>query len=197
MYQNGEAADMRTKPIPDEREEDLIIRAQAGSAFSMNELTQRYLPLIRSLANRLMYSGSAPEELIQAGYVGLLSAIKRYDERKKTRLSTYAVPWILGEMKAELRKRYDSSTWASLDADIPHQECTLQELLAGKEENGVDAINLRLAVARLTSEEQMVICLRYYRDKTQSETAVLLRKSQAQVSRIERAALDRLKEYLL
>jgi len=56
----------------------------------------------------------------------------------------------------------------------------------------IQHIDLRLALAKLSTEEQIVICMRYYRDKTQRESAVLLGKSQAQISKMERRALNTL-----
>ncbi len=58
------------------------------------------------------------------------------------------------------------------------------------------ALDLRLALSSLDADARRIILLRYFRDMTQQETARLLGKSQAQVSRIERRALDLLRERL-
>ena len=60
---------------------------------------------------------------------------------------------------------------------------------------GIDEerLALRMALDALPGEERRVILLRYFRDVTQQETARLLGKSQAQVSRIERRALAALR----
>lgn len=189
---------MSNMPILDEQEEkELIIGAKAGNVFALDDLARRYEPLLWSLARRLTFCRFVSEELVQAGYVGLLSAVKKYDSKKQAKLKTYAVPWILGEMRAVLREKYDVYHCTSLDAQINQEECTLHETLIGTEEIGLEAMNLRLEVEKLSSEEQSVIILRYARDRTQKETALLLGKSQSQVSRLERSALDRLKENLL
>lgn len=72
----------------------------------------------------------------------------------------------------------------------------VEELLRSREGIDMEAIDLRMALERLTQEEQRLICLRFFRDKTQQETACLLGKSQTQVCRMERRALDRLREML-
>ena len=50
--------------------------------------------------------------------------------------------------------------------------------------------------AQLTQEEQSVLLLRFYQDKTQKETAQALGRSQAQICRIEQRALDGLRARL-
>ena len=63
---------------------------------------------------------------------------------------------------------------------------------------GVDLnmIDLRVAFDKLGKEAQALLVLRYFRGKTQKETAALLGKSQAQISRMENLTLDQLRELL-
>lgn len=60
----------------------------------------------------------------------------------------------------------------------------------------LENIALREAVKTLTPREQKIIHLRYYRDKTQMEIASEIGISQAQVSRLEKAALEKLRKQL-
>ena len=55
---------------------------------------------------------------------------------------------------------------------------------------------VREAVATLSPREQNIIKLRYFKDKTQMEIASEIGISQAQVSRLEKAALQKLKKQL-
>lgn len=64
------------------------------------------------------------------------------------------------------------------------------------EESWLENIALREAVRTLTPREQKIIALRYYRDKTQMEIAAEIGISQAQVSRLEKAALEKLRRQL-
>ena len=57
----------------------------------------------------------------------------------------------------------------------------------------LEGIDLKTAFVSLKPEEQKIIALRYFRGKTQKETALLLCKSQAQISKAERRILDRLR----
>ena len=64
------------------------------------------------------------------------------------------------------------------------------------DESWLENIALREAVRTLTPREQKIIRLRYYRDKTQMEIASEIGISQAQVSRVEKAALEKLRKQL-
>ena len=52
------------------------------------------------------------------------------------------------------------------------------------------------AISRLNSEEQEIIRLRYFSEKTQTESADILGISQVQVSRKEKRALEKLRVYM-
>ena len=68
-------------------------------------------------------------------------------------------------------------------------------LTAGGEEEGlVERLTLRAALATLPEREQQVLALRYYRGMTQMNVARVLGVSQVQVSRLERRALERLRQ---
>ena len=73
---------------------------------------------------------------------------------------------------------------------------TLESTLsAGNPEEGmVEAIALRGAVGKLPDKERVTILLRYYRGFTQEQTARVLHVSQVQVSRLERRALQKLRQ---
>lgn len=61
-------------------------------------------------------------------------------------------------------------------------------------ENVIDKIAIEQILEKLTNKERYIIKKRYFNDKTQSELAEELGVSQAQISRIEKNALDRMKK---
>ncbi|MBE6978650.1 MAG: SigB/SigF/SigG family RNA polymerase sigma factor [Ruminococcaceae bacterium] len=75
---------------------------------------------------------------------------------------------------------------------------TLENILTDteSEENMVERIALRQAVERLPERERTVIQLRYFHSLTQDRTAKVLSVSQVQVSRIEKKALQKLRELM-
>lgn len=76
--------------------------------------------------------------------------------------------------------------------------CTLENFLTDteSEESLLEKIALRQAIILLPEKESMVIQLRYFHGLTQDRTAKVLNVSQVQVSRIEKKALNHLKELL-
>ena len=69
------------------------------------ELIERYLPLVRSLARRYANRGEQLEDLVQVGSIGLIKAIDRFDVERGVELTTYATPNIIGEIKRHFRDK--------------------------------------------------------------------------------------------
>ena len=65
------------------------------------------------------------------------------------------------------------------------------------EERMVERIALKQALDRLPEREAMVVRLRYYHSLTQERIAKVLQVSQVQVSRIEKKAIERLREMMM
>lgn len=68
------------------------------------EAAEDHLPLVRMLCRRFSPDFREWEELYQQGCVGLMKAVNRFDPAMGVRFSTYAVPLILGEMRALARQ---------------------------------------------------------------------------------------------
>ena len=56
------------------------------------QLIEAHLPLVRALASRFVRDGEQLEDLVQVGSVGLIKAVDRYDPRRGSSLTAYAVP---------------------------------------------------------------------------------------------------------
>jgi RNA polymerase sigma-B factor len=76
-----------------------------GDARARDRLVQLYLPLVEALAHRHERRGAEHDDLVQAGSIGLLNAIERYDPGRGGEFAAFAVPTIAGEMKRHLRDR--------------------------------------------------------------------------------------------
>lgn len=64
-------------------------------------LAEENMGLVYAAAKRFAWADRG--EIIQSGCVGLMEAARRFDESRGVRFSTYAVPYILGEMRAFIR----------------------------------------------------------------------------------------------
>lgn len=68
----------------------------------------RYKDLVASVARKYSRNNSIHEDLVQVGMIGLLAAIKRYDETYGKSFESFAIPTIIGEIKRYLRDK----TWS-------------------------------------------------------------------------------------
>lgn len=80
-----------------------IIKAQNNEEGAMDNLVMKNSGLIWSIVKRFCGRGYDAEELYQIGCMGFIKAIKRFDASFEVKMSTYAVPYILGEIKRFLR----------------------------------------------------------------------------------------------
>lgn len=80
-----------------------ILKAQNGDKDEMARLIEENNGLIWSIVKRFTGRGYELEDLYQIGVMGFIKAIKRFDTTFEVRLSTYAVPYILGEIKRFIR----------------------------------------------------------------------------------------------
>lgn len=71
--------------------------------MSRDEIITSNLGLVHACCKRFVGRGIEYDDLFQAGSLGLVKAVDGFDETKGVRLSTYAVPVILGEIKRLFR----------------------------------------------------------------------------------------------
>ncbi|MFQ5795903.1 MAG: sigma-70 family RNA polymerase sigma factor [Candidatus Bipolaricaulia bacterium] len=67
-------------------------------------IIEQNIGLVKSLAKRFLNSGEPYEDLVQAGYIGLLNAIHNFDPDRGFKFSTYATHLIQGEIRHHIRK---------------------------------------------------------------------------------------------
>lgn len=80
-----------------------IIKAQKSNEQAMEKIITNNSGLIWSIVNRFLGRGYSKEELYQIGCIGLIKAVKRFDVNFEVKISTFAVPYIMGEIKRFLR----------------------------------------------------------------------------------------------
>ena len=82
-------------------------KSDGHDSASRERLIESYLPLVRKMARRFLYTREPYEDLVQVGSIGLIKAIDRFEPTRGVSLAAFAVPNILGEIRRYLR---DAST---------------------------------------------------------------------------------------
>lgn len=80
-----------------------ILKAQKGDKKVLNELVEENYGLVCSIAKRFENRGYDIEDIRQIGAIGLIKAIQKFDFSYNVVLSTFAVTYIIGEIKRFLR----------------------------------------------------------------------------------------------
>lgn len=86
-----------------ENNKENIRLAQAGDKEALERLILNNNGLIWSIVKRFNGRGYEQEDLYQIGCLAFIKAVKRFDANFETQISTYAVPYILGEIKKFIR----------------------------------------------------------------------------------------------
>ncbi|MDD5979991.1 MAG: RNA polymerase sporulation sigma factor SigG [bacterium] len=232
--------------------EELFIKMKNGDKLAREELISGNLKLVLSILKRFNRYEENMDDLFQIGCVGLVKAIDNFDLSQNVKLSTYAVPMILGEVKRYLRDNSSIRVSRSVK-DIAYKVLKLKDELTiknGKEptdeelakelgydikdvvnalealippislsepiyNDGGDTIYLydqvedkksnidleeklaiEKAINKLSDREQFILEQRFFVGKTQMEISEELGISQAQISRLEKNALTRIRKEL-
>lgn len=91
------------KVLSNEEMEELFKKVKEGDKLARDDLINGNLKLVLSIVKRFNQRGENLDDLFQVGCLGLVKAIDNFDLSYNVKLSTYAVPMILGEIKRYLR----------------------------------------------------------------------------------------------
>ena len=201
-------------PLSEKEEAEQIKRLAEGDRAARNLLIERNLRLVAHTVKKYYSSSDEQDDLISIGTVGLIKAVDSYKSGKKVKLGTYASKCIRNEILMYFRSKKKTTGEISIneqiDTDKDGNALTLSDILTseeGGEEQLIEDIcsrsrkeALAKAVATiLDPREREIIRLRYGISSpplTQKMTAEMLGISRSYVSRIEKAAIDKLREDL-
>ena len=82
---------------------EAIKKAQSGDKYELERMIRDNNGLIWSIVKRFNGRGYDLEDLYQIGCMGFIKSIKRFDTNYDVKLSTYAVPYMIGEIKRYIR----------------------------------------------------------------------------------------------
>lgn len=232
---------------------ELFKRYQRGDLKAKEELINGNLKLVLSIVKKFSSKVDNLDDLFQVGVIGLIKAIDNFDLSYNLKLSTYAVPLIIGEVKRSIRDNTSLRVSRSIK-DLAYKIIKLKDELSiknGKEptngeiakllnveeyqiayaldalkdpvsifepiyNDGGDTIYLEdqltdnknisndedtrialyKAIKTIRERERKILLDRYMVGKTQMEIANNLGISQAQVSRIEKNAINHIKKLI-
>ena len=199
------------KPLTAEEERLYLKRYEQGDQEARKVLIERNLRLVAHVAKKYQGSDEDSDDLISIGTIGLIKAVATFDNSKNNRLATYAARCIDNELLMMLRMRKKTSREVSLyepiGMDKEGNEINLLDIIEGENVDVPEIMDLEADTRRLyqilhkvlSEREQEVLRLRYglfgEEEKTQREIAQRLNISRSYVSRIEKTALKKLKEF--
>ncbi|MET9437296.1 RNA polymerase sigma factor SigF [Streptomyces sp. NPDC006551] len=80
----------------------------ADHQYVRNTLIEMNMTLVRYAAGRFKARGDEMEDIVQVGMVGLIKAIDRFDVSRRVEFTSFAIPYIVGEIKRFFR----DTSWA-------------------------------------------------------------------------------------
>ena len=241
------------KVLSNEEMVSLFVRYQNGDITAKEELVSGNLKLVLSILRSFNRSDINLDDLFQVGVIGLIKAIDNFDLSYGLKLSTYAVPLIIGEIKRYIRDNTAMRVSRSIK-DLAYQIIKFKDEYMA--EHGVEAsssviadalgieeykiafaldalkdpasifepiyndggdtiylfdqiadvkdknsdkdmlISLRKALLKIKEREKSILLERFIIGKTQMEIASELGISQAQVSRLEKSAIENVRKLI-
>lgn len=194
-----------------EREEKELLRKMldSGDAAAKNKLIEHNLRLVAHVIKKYYAKGYEQDDLISVGTIGLIKGINTYNPDKNVKLATYASRCIDNEilmyMRSAKKQALDVSMSDPIDADKDGNSLTLIDIIAddmdveAEIESMIDVQKLKAAVDKcLDNRERTIIAYRYglfgMDELPQREIAKRLKISRSYVSRIEKRALQKLRD---
>lgn len=181
-----------------------------GDLQAKHILIERNLRLVAHVAKKYQNPDDDPEDLISIGTIGLIKAVVTFDSDKGNRLAAYASRCIENEILMHLRSRKKTSKEISLyepiGTDREGNEIQLYDIIESDEPDISDRVQLKEDVLnlykkvedKLSHREKLILKMRYglYNGEkyTQREIAAQLGISRSYVSRIEKSAIEKLRD---
>ena len=193
-------------PLEEAEEARCLRELKAGSEEARNTLVEHNLRLVAHVVRKYESSGEEMEDLISIGTIGLIKAIKTYNEERGVKLATYSARCIENEVLMYLRNtkklKQEVSIYEPIGYDKEGNEISLLDVLTTDNEI-IDLVEMKMQEEKirdkidiLTRRERQVIEMRYGLfnglKETQRDIAKKMGISRSYVSRIEKRALKKL-----
>ena len=200
-------------PLYAEEERKHFELAKEGNEDSRQKLILHNLRLVSHIVRKYYSNAPDSEDLVSIGVIGLVKAVDTFKCETGIRFATYAARCIQNEIlmhfRAQKKRATDVSLAETIDIDRDGNPLTYMDILCTTDKLG-DELDKKTQIERairlvhnvLDDREKQIITMRYglfgiSKSYTQKEIAEKLNISRSYVSRIEKSAIDKLREKML
>ena len=194
-----------------EEEQYYLQKYIEGDLEAKHILIERNLRLVAHVIKKYQHLEENQEDLISIGTIGLIKAIITFNPEKNNRLGTYAARCIENEILMMLRNKKKISKEVSLyepiGTDRDGNEIQLFDIIEAEDSDAQEKVSLKDDIkllyekieSVLSPRERLVLKMRYglynQEEYTQREIARQLGISRSYVSRIEKSAIEKLRDF--
>lgn len=194
------------RPFNAVQEREYLEKMENGDQAARQLLIEHNLRLVAHVIKKFEHTGEDKEDLISIGTIGLIKAVNTFNNKRGTRLATYAARCIENEilmfLRSNQKKRHEVSLHEPIGVDKEGNEITLMEVISS-DEAILDTVELNLLkenllqiIEKLKAREKRVLLMRFGLDTgkryTQKQIAARLGISRSYVSRIEKRIIQKL-----
>lgn len=200
-------------PLSSEEEKKHFFLAKEGNKESREKLILHNLRLVSHIVRKYYSNAPDSEDLVSIGVIGLVKAVDTFKCETGIRFATYAARCIQNEIlmhfRVQKKRMGEVSLGETIDIDRDGNPLTYMDIICTNENLG-EELDKKVQIERalllvnntLDEREKQIIIMRYglfglKKSYTQKEIAEKLNISRSYVSRIEKSALDKLREKLL
>ncbi|MCQ2385178.1 MAG: RNA polymerase sporulation sigma factor SigK [Clostridia bacterium] len=196
-------------PLSAEEERRLFAEKEKGSADARNRLIEHNLRLVSHMVRKYYLTYPNQDDLVSIGSLGLVKAVDSFNAANGAKFATYAAKCIQNEIlmffRSQKKLAGEVSLSETIDTDKDGNALTFGDILS-TEDTSAEDLDRKMAIERvlrvvntaLDEREKEIIVLRYGLGKkppmTQKDVAKGLGISRSYVSRIEKKALEKMKE---
>ena len=195
------------KALSSAEEKQYLEEMKNGSADARRKLIEHNLRLVAHVIKKYYPGTNEQDDLISIGTIGLIKAIDSFDPDKGIRLSSYASKCVENEVlmffRGQKKTSQDVSINEPIETDKDGNSLTLMDTMCD-DGDIIDELDLKMKCSRLykilhilDKREREIIVLRYGlfggKPLAQREVAAKLKISRSYVSRIEKQAVEKLR----
>lgn len=196
-------------PLAKSEETELFKKMAEGNERARDKIIEHNLRLVSHIIRKYYASYENPDELLSIGSLGLIKAVDSFKPTFGTRFATYGAKCVQNEIlmffRSKKKRGIEISINDQIDVDKDGNPLTYLDIISAPQNMETD-LDLKVHIEKLRllvdtvllPREKEIIILRYglkgFQPRTQREVARHLGISRSYVSRIEKKALEKMKE---